>query len=157
MPAGSQGLELKVPPLLVAAIGAGCIWGIERAAPGLRRAFPGQVTLSGVMFLLGLLVVIWALIGFRRASTTVNPTTPDATTAVVTTGVYRLTRNPMYLGFLLWLVAFTVLSGNVAAATVPVAFVLYMNRFQIEPEERALRARFGAAYDTYLHSVRRWL
>jgi protein-S-isoprenylcysteine O-methyltransferase Ste14 len=75
----------------------------------------------------------------------------------VTTGVYRFTRNPMYLGFLLALIAWGIFLGNIVSALMPLLFVAYMNRFQISPEERALRARFGAPYVAYQSSVRRWL
>jgi protein-S-isoprenylcysteine O-methyltransferase Ste14 len=94
---------------------------------------------------------------FRRARTTVNPLTPDATTALVESGIYRLTRNPMYLGFLLLLLAEIVWLANPVALLAAPAFVLYLNRFQIGPEERALRNRFGAKFQSYSHRVRRWL
>ena len=63
----------------------------------------------------------------------------------------------MYLGFVLGLAAWALFLGNPVAALIVPAFVLYMNRFQIEPEERALEARFGAAYAAYRRAVRRWL
>jgi len=63
----------------------------------------------------------------------------------------------MYLGFLLALIALAVFLGNFVCAVIPLIFVVYMNRFQIGPEERALRARFGASYEAYLRSVRRWI
>ena len=82
---------------------------------------------------------------------------PEAASAIVTVGIYRFTRNPMYLGFLLLLIAWAVFLGNIVSALMPLLFIAYMNRFQIAPEERALHARFGVPYETYLRSVRRWL
>lgn len=97
------------------------------------------------------------VVSFRRAKTTVNPTNPSATSSLVTCGVYRFSRNPMYLGFLFFIL------GDIAWLANPLvlfgwpAFVLYMNRFQIAPEESALTKRFGAEYTTYAGRVRRWL
>jgi protein-S-isoprenylcysteine O-methyltransferase Ste14 len=76
---------------------------------------------------------------------------------MVTSGVYRHTRNPMYLGMLCLLGAWAAWLGNAAALLGLPAFVAYMNRFQIAPEERALAQRFGAAFDAYAARVRRWL
>ena len=93
---------------------------------------------------------------FRRAGTTISPLKPENTSALVVTGVYRVTRNPMYLGLLCVLTAWTLQLGNFVVAAFPVLFVLYMNRFQIGPEERMLRSKFGADFDTYCGRVRRW-
>ena len=76
---------------------------------------------------------------------------------MVTTGICRVTRNPMYLGFALALLGWGLWLGHAVALGVPLAFVLYVNRFQIQPEERALRAKFGAPYEDYRRRVRRWL
>lgn len=94
---------------------------------------------------------------FQKAKTTFNPMTPDDASSVVTSGVYRVSRNPMYVGFLLLLIGWAIwLSHPLPFFLLPV-FVLYMNRFQILPEERALSAKFGKAYDSYQQGVRRWL
>jgi protein-S-isoprenylcysteine O-methyltransferase Ste14 len=95
---------------------------------------------------------------FRRAQTTVDPTRPAKASALVVGGVYRLSRNPMYLGFLLLLLAWGVyLSHLPSLLLAPLAFVLYLNRFQITPEERALESLFGDEYRAYKREVRRWL
>jgi protein-S-isoprenylcysteine O-methyltransferase Ste14 len=106
---------------------------------------------------LGVATAIQGVIEFRRARTTVDPRDPRKSTAIVTSGIYRFTRNPMYLGFLLVLVSWSVYLSNLCAAVGPVLFILYMNRFQIEPEERILSARFGEVYDAYKAAARRWL
>jgi protein-S-isoprenylcysteine O-methyltransferase Ste14 len=76
---------------------------------------------------------------------------------MVVTGIYRISRNPMYLGMLLLLVAWAILLSNLAASLVLPLFVLYMNHFQISPEEVALASRFGADFAAYCKAVRRWL
>jgi protein-S-isoprenylcysteine O-methyltransferase Ste14 len=86
-----------------------------------------------------------------------NPIKPSAASSLVTGGVFRFTRNPMYLSLLLYLLAWAAyLSNWLALLFVPV-FVLYINELQIKPEERALSALFGAEYASYKGRVRRWL
>ena len=94
---------------------------------------------------------------FRRAKTTVNPMKPDSASSLVVSGIYDLTRNPMYLGFLVILVGWAFFLSNALGFIFLPLFVLYMNRFQIEPEERALASVFGEAFASYRSRVRRWL
>jgi protein-S-isoprenylcysteine O-methyltransferase Ste14 len=152
-----SGLELKVPPVAVALIAAALMWAVDAsgAAPGF--SFPGRSVAAALLAVLGLAVAISGLAAFGRARTTVNPLKPDEASTLVVSGVYRVTRNPMYLGFLLLLLAWAVFLGNIAGILVLVMFVLYMNLFQIAPEERALAARFGAAFEEYRRRVRRWI
>jgi protein-S-isoprenylcysteine O-methyltransferase Ste14 len=105
----------------------------------------------------GVAIALAGVAEFRRSRTTVHPQHPEKASAVVTRGVYRWTRNPMYLGLLLALAGWSIFLANLAALAGLPLFVAYMNRFQIGPEERALSAKFGPAYASYLVSVRRWL
>ena len=149
-------LELKIPPLPLA-VGFGVLmWAIDRWLPMHNDRSWVRTVIALVTLGLAVTIVVTAVIGFRRARTTVDPFHPDTASTIVTTGIYRITRNPMYLGFLLALIALAVFFGNLACAAVPLIFVVYMNRFQIGPEERALRARFGLSYEAYLRAVRRW-
>ena len=94
---------------------------------------------------------------FKKAHTTVNPLNPEACSTLVDTGIYRYSRNPMYLALLLALAGWGIFLGNFYALVLTIAFVLYMNRFQIRPEEKALEALFGTGFLEYRRSVRRWL
>jgi protein-S-isoprenylcysteine O-methyltransferase Ste14 len=94
---------------------------------------------------------------FRRAKTTVNPLKPETSAALVSTGVYSHTRNPMYLGMVLALFAWAVYLSSIWSLVGPAFFVLYITRFQIIPEERALDRLFGAPFAAYKTRVRRWL
>jgi protein-S-isoprenylcysteine O-methyltransferase Ste14 len=94
---------------------------------------------------------------FRRAGTTVNPMKPETSSSLVTSGIYKLTRNPMYLGFLLILLGWAVFLSSILAFLFLPAFIVYMNHFQIEPEERALATLFGQAFAAYKARARRWL
>ena len=127
------------------------------AFPALDFSFPGREFLAGAFVIAALVIGIWAVVDFRRAKTTVNPLKPEAASTLVVRGLFRWTRNPMYLAMLLLLLGWACLLSNWAALAILPLFVIYMNRFQIGPEERALQARFGAEFDHYRKRVRRWL
>ena len=150
-------LRLRIPPLAVVALAGGFGWITARIVPALNFEFSGRAELAATFGLLGVACSVLGVASFRLARTTVNPMTPDATTALVVSGIYRVTRNPMYLGFLLLLLAELVWLANPVAFLVAPAFVLYLNRFQIGPEEVALRSRFGAEFHSYAAHVRRWI
>lgn len=150
-------LETKVPPPLVALAIAAGMWFAADVTPVVALAGCGRVPAAGVLALVGVAFALAGSLSFRQARTTVNPLRPERATQLVVAGVYRMTRNPMYLGMLLGLVALAVYLAAPLVLAGPVAFVGYMRRFQIEPEERALGAKFGPAYADYKRRVRRWL
>jgi protein-S-isoprenylcysteine O-methyltransferase Ste14 len=150
-------LELKVPPLAVLLAAAAAMALAARLTPALTATFAAQGALAWALAAAGVAVALAGIAAFRRARTTVHPMHPENASALVATGIYRRSRNPMYLGMLLLLAAWSVLLGNALALAGLPAFVAYIDRFQIRPEERALRARFGAGFDAYARSVRRWL
>ncbi len=152
-----RSLELRVPPPVVAFTAALLMWAATRAAPALRVDVPGRETLAVALAVVGAFIAVAGVLEFRRARTTVNPLNPDATSALVVTGVYRLSRNPMYLGLAIVLLAGAVYLSHALALLGPVAFVAYIHRFQILPEERALRALFPGDFNEYARRVRRWL
>jgi len=146
-------LELRIPPPVVAGVCA-LLMGF---VPELPFAFPGHRALALALAGLGIALGVAAVVQFKRARTTIHPQDPEKSTALVTSGVYRFTRNPMYLGMLTLLAAWALWLANAAALIVLPLFVGYLNRFQIAPEERALQARFGAAFADYRRAVRRWI
>jgi protein-S-isoprenylcysteine O-methyltransferase Ste14 len=150
-------LELKVPPVVVLLLSAAAMWIVKAGIPGYALQLPAQGVIAALVFTVGLAIGVRGVLVFRRHETTVNPTTPDAATSVVTTDVFRFTRNPMYVALTLVLVAWGAVLASLPALFVVPAFIAYMTRFQILPEERALAARFGAAYDEYRRTVRRWI
>lgn len=150
-------LELNVPPLLVWFIFAGAMFGVARLAPSLTFKVTGAFVYALALAVLGSAVAVAGVVAFRRARTTVNPLTPSAAGKVVSDGIYRFSRNPMYLGFLLMLAAWAAHLSNAAAALLLPAFVAYMTLFQIKPEERALTAKFGPQFSQYMSRVRRWI
>jgi protein-S-isoprenylcysteine O-methyltransferase Ste14 len=152
-----KSLELKVPPPLVAAIVAAAMWGISHVTPVLEVARMYQIWAASAIAVAGGCFAVGGLVAFRRARTTVNPMKPEAASSLVASGVYRVTRNPMYVGLLLVLVALAILMAAPVALLGPVAFILYTNRFQIKPEEVVLTKLFGNEYAEYKAKVRRWL
>lgn len=157
MSASMIALELKIPPLALTLGFALAMWLASTQNPQLAFTIPAQQFIAIALAGPGAGIVLVAWLGFRLAGTTVNPTRPHSTTRVVGSGVYRLSRNPMYLGFLLTLAGWAVLLGHALPFLFLPAFVLYMNRFQIAPEERMLAAKFGSDYEAYRQAVRRWL
>lgn len=149
--------ELLVPPVVLVLAFAGLMWLAARATPALDVSLRWAPSAALVCVVAGLAVTVAGVAAFRRARTTVDPTRPHLSSSVVVSGVYRWSRNPMYLGFALCLAGWALHLGNAAAGCFVPAFVLYLNRFQIAPEERALEARFGDAYTAYRRKVRRWL
>jgi protein-S-isoprenylcysteine O-methyltransferase Ste14 len=150
-------LELKVPPPVVALFMAGLSWLASWAAPRLGFVLPHRNAIVVASLVAGVCVSVLGVASFRRARTTVNPLKPEKASALVMSGIYRYTRNPMYLGLLLALLGWAFFLANVLAFLFLPAFILYMNRFQIDPEERVLVSVFGQDFTAYLSKVRRWL
>lgn len=150
-------LNLKVPPLLLTLVVAGAMWVTAHWLPGLQVSTTFRYGAALVVFVVGLAFVLAGLHAFRKARTTVNPVRPEAASELVVTGIYRFTRNPMYVGFLAWLLAWGLLLASGYAFVWPVLWVVYMNWFQIGPEEQALARCFAAGWDAYRARVRRWL
>jgi protein-S-isoprenylcysteine O-methyltransferase Ste14 len=150
-------LRLRVPPLAVTGIAALLAWSSAIAFPELSLPFAPVAWLSAAFLGLGVVCSALGVASFYRARTTVNPLQPEAATALVVSGIYRVTRDPMYLGFLFLLLGELAWLAHPLAWGVAPAFVVYLNRFQIAPEEHALRERFGAEYANYASRVPRWL
>ncbi|SCY49133.1 methyltransferase family protein [Desulfoluna spongiiphila] len=149
-------LELKIPPVLVTALFGFFMWATTLVVPGSGLPLWLRGTAFGLGCGAGAFFIATGVLSFRRAGTTVNPLAPGATT-FVTTGIYRRSRNPMYVGLLLLLVGWGLLLANVGALLWTALFVPYISRFQIQPEERALEKRFGEAFTSYKKKVPRWL
>jgi len=150
-------LEVKVPPPAVALLFGLLMWLASSVVTPIAVPFGARVGVAVVLACIGLTSGAAGMISFRRARTTMNPTKPSAASSLVTRGVFRFTRNPMYLSLLLYLLAWAVYLSNWLPLFFVPLFVLYINELQIKPEERALSALFGAEYASYKARVRRWL
>lgn len=150
-------LELRIPPIPLALCFGGLMWLVSRFVPGLRIEVPGMPIAALALAAAGGALSLGGVMAFRTARTTVNPLHPERASTMVTAGVYRLSRNPMYAGLLLALAGWALHLSHPLAFLFPPLFFACMNRFQILPEERALTAKFGADYLEYAKRVRRWL
>lgn len=148
-----KALETRVPPPVVALVLGALAW----LAPGPEFDFPGRTTLAIHAAALGLAIEIVAALAFAKRRTTLLPWAPERTETLVVSGLFRFSRNPMYLGQALLLAAWVIYLGTWPALAAVPAYVLYLNRFQIGPEERILAAKFGNAYESYRARVRRWV
>ena len=151
-----QSLELKIPPPIVALTTGALMWFAASLVPSFALPDTLRVGLAVILAVTGISLDLAGLIAFIRAKTTINPLKPASSAALVTRGLYRFTRNPMYLGMLLVLLGWAVFLSSLAALLIAPLFMLYINRFQIAPEERVLEEKFGAAFTDYMQRVRRW-
>ena len=133
------------------------VWLVARLLPNLNYNFSGQRDLVLILGVAGMAFAMVAMGLFRRAKTTTNPLNPEKAQQLVTTGVYRITRNPMYLGLVLILLAWIIMKGNPINLIFLISCVAYLTAFQIKPEEKALTELFGAEYLNYKAKVRRWV
>lgn len=150
-------LELKVPPAAVTILFGLSMWIAATYTPAPTFSMPGRTFVGLAVALIGFGTGALGIVAFHRAGTTVNPFKPTGASTMVTSGIYRVSRNPMYLGLLFVLAGWAIELSNLTAVAFLPAFVAYMTRFQIGPEERALHSKFGSEFTVYKRLVRRWL
>ncbi|UHQ18549.1 isoprenylcysteine carboxylmethyltransferase family protein [Lysobacter sp. KIS68-7] len=146
-----------IPPPIAMVLAGVVAWLLSLLAPGLALHVPLHRTLAVLITLAGIALAIVAKRTFDRAGTTVNPLRPDQATQLVTTGVFRHSRNPMYVGQCLSLAGWCMWLDNALAWVAVPMLVAYLTVLQIKAEERVLSAKFGEAYAVYRSRVRRWI
>ncbi|MDF0716236.1 isoprenylcysteine carboxylmethyltransferase family protein [Muricauda sp. 334s03] len=149
-------MKMKVPPAVIMLVFGGLMYVLDRFLPFGEFDFFARNELAWVLFGLGVLIGAIAVVQFLINKTTLDPVHPQKTTRLITTGVYNYSRNPMYLGLLLVLLAFGLQLGNAFNTLIAAGFVSYMNHFQIKPEEETLMELFGQDYNIYCKLTRRW-
>lgn len=151
-------MRLKIPPPLVALIVIFCMWYLNSMLHQAQVQIPYSWIAALLLAAAGILIAMAGIFSFRRKETTVNPLAPEKASSLVDEGVYEFTRNPMYLGLLLGIIAWAVLLSNWLTLIIfSSIFVVYMNLFQIRYEEEALESIFGEQYLAYKSKVRRWI
>lgn len=152
-------METRVPPPLIDGLALLTIFLLWKFAPAMQLDFPLNIAIAiGLGFILmGLFFAFTAMGLFKKKDTTVLPFKPEKSTALVTDGVYRLTRNPMYLGMAFVLLGATFITRQPLGVLALLAACVYLTKFQIKPEERALEKIFGQDYIDYKARVRRWI
>lgn len=154
-------LELRIAPDLIAIVVAVMMWLARGVGSGFASVgVPWDVRLRWIaiaLYTLGVVLIILARLAFSRRKTPFGPFDPTRAVSLVTDGVFRFSRNPMYLGTWLILLGLAASLGSAVAVAISMAYVVWIDRWQIVPEERALQSKFGEAYDSYRREVRRWV
>ncbi|MBU2997429.1 isoprenylcysteine carboxylmethyltransferase family protein [Cellulophaga baltica] len=149
-------MHLKIPPFFVTLITVLLMYVLAYVLPFGNFVFTGQKYLMYLLLGLGSVIGFVSLVQFYAKKTTINPKKLNGASTLVISGLYKYSRNPMYLGILLFLLAWSLYLSNAFNILLVAGFVSYMNKFQITPEETALEKLFGKEYKFYKKSVRRW-
>jgi protein-S-isoprenylcysteine O-methyltransferase Ste14 len=150
-------LYLKIPPGIQGLLAIILIWLFDRYAPIYHITF-NYLNIVGCFFIgIGVFVAALGVFAFIKLNTTLDPRYPDKARELVIVGIYKYSRNPMYLGILFVLIGFTVYFGALSNVILIFLFVAFINKYQIVPEESALLKKFGKSYSHYSNSVRRWI
>jgi protein-S-isoprenylcysteine O-methyltransferase Ste14 len=152
-------LENRIPPPIVVLLTAALMLALDQIAPGLRIGMDVHMaqSLGGSIAFCGFAIDVHCLINFIACKTSASPLKPEKATSIISTGFYRVSRNPMYLGMVVVLLGWAVMLLNPLSLIGLPLFVAFIQRFQIAPEERALTQRFGDEYLDYTRKVRRWI
>ena len=148
-------METKIPPPIVTLVFGLSIYfsrGIFQAVE-IKYSF----YIGILLLILGLAVLIFAVRLFRKDKTTVNPLSPEQATKLVTDGIFKYSRNPMYLGMALILSSIAVFFNLIGGIILVALFCFYITKFQIIPEERAMSNLFSQDFDKYKEATRRWI
>jgi len=149
-------MTLKIPPAIIFLSTALLMYLLATFLPVGYFDFFGRYYIVAALLAFAFILGLVSLAQFFGSRTTIDPRKPHNSTKLVTKGAYGITRNPMYLALLLVLLAFGLYLGNAFNTLVAAGFVMYMNRFQILPEEAALKKHFGKEYEQYCVRIRRW-
>ena len=150
-------MKLRIPPVLQFFLCGALAMLVSHYLPSLSYDSSILKIPAYVIGLAGILLLLMAVAAFVKARTTVNPHKPETASKLVTTGLYRISRNPMYLALVMLLIAGAFLLGNWASFIGPGVFVALITYLQIKPEEEVLTGQFGAAYTAYCQQTRRWI
>ncbi|MCA3278007.1 MAG: isoprenylcysteine carboxylmethyltransferase family protein [Roseomonas sp.] len=145
------GVRLPPPVLVGGVLALG--WGAHLFFP--VTLGPPMPNFGMLVVLLGIGLIGWALLALVKAGNDPRPDKPDA--AIVTTGPFRFSRNPIYLGFLVVVLGFALRWGDLWGWLALLACHLALDRLVVVKEEAYLTTRFGAAYEGYRKRVRRWV
>ena len=150
-------MKLVIPPPLIGLLTGAGMWGLARMLPDLTIEASLLRWCALAVMAVGVLIEAVSVLAFLRARTTVTPLKPEKASTLVVSGLYHVSRNPMYLGMLILLMGWALWLANPAALMLPPVFVIYLTLFQIKPEEAALSEKFGSDYEAYRGRVRRWI
>ena len=145
----------KIPPPIITLI---CGLGIYFSRPLFPKYNYISIDIIAASFLLlGIIILITAVLSFKRQSTTLSPLQPEKASYLVVSGIFKYSRNPMYLGMLLILISMTIKFNFVGGILIIFAFITFITKFQIIPEETALEKLFGKEFTRYKKKTKRWI
>jgi protein-S-isoprenylcysteine O-methyltransferase Ste14 len=150
-------MKHKIPPVIITLVFGWMMWLTDRYVMANFLSVSISDWIAIVVFAVGVICGVAGLFQFYRMQTSIDPHNPGNACNLVKEGIYRFSRNPMYLGLLCFLVAYGLYLGNLLTCWVLPLFVWYMNRYQIIPEEEVLREKFGEQFERYKSEVRRWI
>lgn len=150
-------LKLKIPPVALTLITGILMWAISVLFSDTRFTLSSNIIIAVAVFCIGVIFALLGVLEFKKAETTVDPRVPHKTSSLVASGVYKLSRNPMYIGFLFMLLAWAFYLSQILVFLFLPLFVIYMNWFQIIPEEHFMLQKLGEEYTSYRRKVRRWI
>ena len=148
-------METKIPPPLVTLVFGLSIYFSRGMFPAVEAQY--SFYLGAFLLLLGFFILISAVRLFKKDKTTVNPLSPEQATKLVTDGIFKHSRNPMYLGMAFVLGSMAVFFNVIGGIILIALFCVYITKFQIIPEERAMRELFSQEFDRYVKETRRWI
>jgi len=149
--------QLKIPPPVYMLLAAGIMWLLDQFMP-ISILFIEPWNSVGFLFMFAAMFTDgFSLLQFFRLHTSINPLHPEKAQTLVTTGMYRFSRNPMYFGLLLLLVGLAIYLASLSPFIILPLFIVTLTKQQIIPEEIILEQKFGQDYRDYKQSVRRWL
>lgn len=150
-------MKPRFPPIFQIIFGGLINWGMASLFPQTAVSIPILTYAGFGLVAVGAVILIASVLKFSQEKTTINPLDPEQASELVISGLYRFTRNPMYLGLMLILLGYSLYLQNLAAFAGPIVFLFTITYLQIKPEEAALTKKFGQQYDDYRQQVRRWL
>ena len=148
-------IKTKIPPPLVALTFGFLINYTKNIFP--KVEIKNEIIFGSFMIISGLIIILSAIILFKKYQTTITPLNPSNATKLITDGIYKFSRNPMYLGLLLVLLGISIIINLTGGFFLIPLFILYLNLFQIIPEENAMVDLFKDEFLDYKKNVRRWI
>lgn len=150
-------MKNRIPPPVWTLMFAVAMWFVAHSEYAYPFDVPSRWAVIALFIAIGAVFAVTAMRQFKRAETTVNPLSPEKASSLVTDGIFAKSRNPMYVGLLMLLAAWTIWLGSLTNIAVTLLFIPVINYFQIKPEEVVLRELFGEEYEEYCRNVRRWI
>lgn len=148
-------MNTKIPPPIVTATFGLIIYFSKSFSP--VYSFENSNMISVIFLLFGLGIFSAAVQSFKKHKTTINPLSPDKASSLVNSGIFSYSRNPMYLGMLLILLSVSFKFNISGGLFISFLFKIYITKFQIIPEEKAMAKLFGEEFITYKNQTRRWI